>query len=191
MQNSSLLAPPSASAEQCARFLLSRAHGAYTEADIRTAIVPGYFSVCAGVGLDPVLLLAQMIHETGNLTSWWSQRPRRNPAGIGVTGRVSATRPTSGAWALRDGVWVEGVSFASWSVAIPAHVGRLLAYVLRDDQATAAQQKLIDQALAVRPLPFELRGVAPQLQGLNGHWAVPGYTYADKLARIARALQET
>src|SRR5207244_11928999 len=121
---------------QFGRFMLAGQHGAYNETDILNSIVPAYFSVCASVGMEPVMLLAQMIHEPGCLTSWWSQRPRRNPAGFGVTGRTSPNKPTTGAWALRDGTWVEGVSFPSWKDdSIPAHAGRLLAYALRDDQA--------------------------------------------------------
>ena len=175
--------------EQCIRFILSRAHGEYNEVDLTTGIVPAYFSVCASVGMDPVMLLAQMIHETGCLTSWWSQRPRRNPAGIGVTGRTNPTQPATGAWALRDGVWAEGVSFPSWKDdSIPAHAGRLLAYALRDDQANDAQRAMIARAMGYRPLPAHFRGVAPTWRGLNGRWAVPGTTYANKIAEIANAI---
>jgi hypothetical protein len=175
--------------EQCSRFILARPHGEYTEHDIANVIVPAYFSACASVGVEPVMLLAQMIHETGCLTSWWSQRPRRNPAGIGVTGRTSATRPATGAWALRDGVWAEGVSFPTWQEdSIAAHVGRLLAYALRDDQANDTQRSLIVRALHYRPLPPNFRGAAPAWRGLNGRWAVPGTTYADRIAEIANAI---
>ncbi len=175
--------------EQCSRFILARAHGDYNENDIVNGIVPAYFSVCASVGMDPVMLLAQMIHETGCLTSWWSQRPRRNPAGIGVTGRSGSAQPAAGAWALKEGSWLEGVSFTSWKDdAVPAHAGRLLAYALRDDQANEAQRAMIARAIAYRPLPAKFRGVAPTWRGLNGRWAVPGTTYADKIAEIANAM---
>ncbi len=175
--------------DQCCRFIFARQHGEYNENDIRNTIVPAYFSVCASVGMDPVMLLAQMIHETGCMTSWWSQRPRRNPAGIGVTGRTSPNQPSSGAWALRDGIWAEGVSFPSWKDdSIPAHAGRVLAYALRDDQANQVQRQMIARALSYRPLPAHFRGVAPTWRGLNGRWAVPGATYADKIAEIANAI---
>lgn len=175
--------------EQCVRFMIARDHGQYTEADIANSIVPAYFSVCAEVGMDPVMLLAQMIHETGCLTSWWSQRPRRNPAGIGVTGRTSPAQPSAGAWALHDNTWAEGVSFASWKDdSIPAHAGRLLAYALRDDQASNTQRALIARAMGYRPLPANFRGAAPTWRGLNGRWAVPGTTYASKIADIANTI---
>lgn len=190
---SPLLTPttrPDAAARVC-RYILARPHGEYTEVDIAGAIVPAYFAICASVGLDAVLLIAQMIHETGNLASWWAARPRRNPAGIGVTGRTQGAQPPEGIWQPRNGWWVEGVAFASWKDdAIPAHAGRLLAYARTDAQASAAQRDLIKQALALRPLPLSFRGAAPRLQGLNGRWAVPGTTYADKIAAIANAILE-
>jgi hypothetical protein len=187
-----LAGAPSAAPEQCARFMLARPHGEYTENDIANVIVPAYFSTCAAGGADPVILIAQMVHETGCLTSWWSQRPRRNPAGIGVTGQKRPEQPTSGAWQFDDqaGFWREGVAFPSWKDdSIPAHVGRLLAYALRDDQANAAQRALIARALSYRPLPASYRGAAPTLRGLAGRWAVPGTEYPNKLAQIASAIQ--
>ena len=180
--------PPDAAA-RAVRFILARPHGEYTEVDIAHTIVPAYFAVCASVGLDAAIVLAQLIHETGNLTSWWSQRPRRNPAGIGVTGAVWATQPRTGAWVKRGPLWVEGVAFPTWEQdAIPAHLGRLLAYTLPAGQGTPAQQQLIAQALAIRPLPAAFRGAATRLQGLNGRWAWPGLFYAQKLAALANTL---
>ena len=127
------------------------------------------------VGLDPVVAVAQMIHETGNLSSMWSQRPRRNPAGIGVTGDPGV-----------------GVSFPTWKHdAIPAHVGRLLAYALTDAQANPDQRGLIATALHWRPLDDRLRGAAAALKGLEGTWAVPGDSYAGKLAAIGQAIQNS
>ena len=185
---SALLAPtPPGLAARAAQAILTRPHGAYTDHDIAAVIVPAYIAQCAAVGLDAAIVLAQLIHETGNLTSWWSQRPRRNPAGIGVTGRTMAGQPRSLDWAKRDdGVWAEGCSFATWEHdAIPAHLGRLLAYALPAGQGTPAQQQLIAQALAIRPLPAAFRGAATRLQGLNGRWAWPGLFYAQKLAALA------
>jgi hypothetical protein len=186
--DSPILGAPQATTEQCAGFMAARPTGEYRASDVGTVIVPAYFALCTTVGVDPVLLIAQMIHETANLTSWWAGRPRRNPAGIGVTGRSSAIQPASGAWALRDGTWYEGVSFASWKDdAIPAHVGRVLAYALTDTQANPAQQSLIARALTYRALS-QFRGEAPTLRGFGGRWAVPGSDYADRVAAIAEAI---
>ena len=176
--------------------IAARPNGAYDAADIRT-IVLAYDRCCELAGMDPLPPIAQCLHETGWLSSWWSERPRRNPAGIGVTGRSSANttwrmrdgRPIGIDAAERHGIWIEGCSFPSWANhAVPAHVGRLLAYALRPETGTPAQQQLVRVALIARPLSQRLRGVAPTWRGLNGRWAVPGTDYADKVAAIANHL---
>ncbi|MBP1468717.1 N-acetylmuramoyl-L-alanine amidase [Candidatus Chloroploca sp. M-50] len=187
--DSPLLAPPRATVAQALAFIQRRPHGEYTSDDLSDTILPAYWRLCAEVGLDPLLAIAQLIHETDNLCSWWAARPRRNPAGLGVTGRSSPSKPLQSAWVERDGTWREGLCFASWQdEAIPAHIGRLLAYALSDEQANEAQRALIGHALALRPLPAQNRGVAPTLGGLNGRWAVPGTTYAHAIARIANGI---
>jgi hypothetical protein len=104
--------------------------------------------------------------ETGHLTSKASQPPRRNPAGIGITG------PST-----------QGVSFPSWTKAVRAHVGRLAAYAIPKGEGTQAQKGLIAEALAVRPLPDSKRGSALRLKGLSHNWAADK-KYADKIAKI-------
>ncbi|MBC8159669.1 MAG: glucosaminidase domain-containing protein [Roseiflexaceae bacterium] len=191
--DSPLFGTPKASVDQCARFMSSRAHGEYTEHDLRNVLVPAYYRVCGEVGLDSTLVISQLIHETGNLSSWWSQRPRRNPAGIGVTGQKQPAKPAAGAWVWNDQtqLWHEGVAFPAWdNDAIPAHIGRLMAYAMRDDQASTPQRELIARALSYRPLR-RYRGEAPTLRGLNGRWAVPGTTYADRLSHTANAIAAT
>ena len=168
---SELLAPPRATLRTLERYLLSRQHGSYSDDDVR-AIVRKYAAACKPAGLDPLLVVSQMVLETGNLMSDWSQPPRRNPAGIGVTGAPGA-----------------GISFSNWDKAVDAHVGRLLAYALPKDEGTDAQRKLIDRALKVRPLPDDRRGRAPTLKGLAGSWAMDP-KYADKISGIANEIRQ-
>ena len=193
-----IVGPATCTLEQAAALLLSVPHPGYTRMDI-SVIVGGYFDICARGGVDPCVVVAQMAHETGCLTSWWSQRPRRNPAGIGVTGR-SASREMYGAYPERypdrswawgsDGRRQEGCSFASWKdAAIPAHVGRLLAYAVKPGDATPAQAALIETALAVRPLPAGFVGAAPTVGGLAGRWAVPGTTYRAAIVAIMERMR--
>ena len=92
-EESSIIGLPNASAEQAIAYIIARPHGEYSDNDISTVIVPGYFALCFEIGLDPILAIAQMIHETGNLTSFWAARPQRNPAGIGVNGRKQPEQP--------------------------------------------------------------------------------------------------
>jgi hypothetical protein len=187
-----LLAPASGTSTQAIAWLAPRAAG-YSFDDV-TAIIDAYARVAAPTGLDWFLALAQMAYETGHLTSWWSQRPRRNPAGIGVTGALqpgTSDKPPGANWAWDGTQWREGISFPSWlEHAIPAHLGRLLAYALIDEQATPAQRELIALALAYRPLPDSYRGSAPTICGLNGRWAIPGTTYGQSIVDLLRRMRD-
>lgn len=201
-EDSPICAAPSAQPEQAVAYIRGRPHGEYTDQDIANVIVPTYYTVCMSVGIDPVLALAQMIHETNNLASFWAARPQRNPAGIGVVGRHQATPPanTTG-WGFNSQrqQWEAGLSFASWqNDSIPAHVGRLLAYAVPSSAETPAQHDLIARALSYRPLPQKLRGTAPALKQLGkAHnpagdgWASPGTDYGAKVAAIAQQIVAT
>ena len=163
---SKLIAAPRARAARAKRHPRAGDTGGYADADCET-IVNDYYKTCATVGLDPLLMVAQIIEETGHLTSFWSQRSRRNFAGIGVTGEPGV-----------------GLSFPGLKIAVRAHVGRLLAYALPKGAGNQAQVQLIDQALAFPPLPDNRLGCAPTLARLAGTYAMDP-DYAVKLARVA------
>ena len=196
---SSLLAPTNVDAATVVRYLTSRPTGSYTRYDIAHEIVPAYLTYCERAGLDAALVIAQMVHETGNLTSFWAQRPRRNPAGIGVNGQSRRELPGSEPnWAFNPatGLWHAGVSFPTWkNHAIPAHVGRLLAYVLPAGAETAVQKELIDYATTVRIVPPQLRGSVTTIRQLGAvhnrtglGWATPGHEYGERIAQIANQI---
>jgi Mannosyl-glycoprotein endo-beta-N-acetylglucosaminidase len=170
--SSRIIASPRVTEGQAVRYLVPKYNGAYADADVRY-IVDRDFDVSIKAGVDPLVVIAQMSHETANLSSYWSQRPRRNPAGIGVTGAPGA-----------------GVSFPRWSASVDAHVGRLLAYALPKGAGTAEQKRLIAIALSWRPLPDSKRGSARTIYGLQGRWATDRY-YAAKLARVGDAIDAT
>jgi hypothetical protein len=167
--DSPLLGPASAPSARAGQYLLARPHGGYSNDDV-TKIVGLYYATAGAAGLDPLLVTAQMAEETDHLTSFWSQRPRRNFAGIGVTGQPGV-----------------GLSFPDLKTAVRAHTGRLLAYALPAGTGTAAQKQLIDEALAARPLPPQLRGAAATLKGLAGTWAHDPQ-YAVKVAGVANGI---
>ena len=181
-----------------------------------TAIVTAYGEVCGPVGVDPVLLLAQMLHECDWLRSWWCLRPRRNPAGLGVNGRKDTTRaldtpPPAGvgeAWAYNDTTtpprWEMGLSFGTWREAAQAQAGRWLRYALAPEAGTTAQRDLMGHAMQVRPLPQIAWGSARQLLHLGAvhnpanvgkpekewvGWARPGTSYGEAIAALANALR--
>ncbi|MBP1465569.1 glucosaminidase domain-containing protein [Candidatus Chloroploca sp. M-50] len=166
----------------------------YTHYDL-LQIVGAYERIGNEAGVDWFLALAQCAHETGSLTSWWCDRPRRNPAGIAVTGAMrdgTPENPPGVNWAWDGTRWREGASFAAWdSFSVRAHLGRLLAYALPDWAATPYQRELIDYALAVRPLAAQIRGIAPTIIGLNGIWAVPGTEYGQRILDLARRMRQS
>ena len=81
--DSPILGRPYTTLDQARSYFQAHGTRIYTLHDVCNVIVPAYWRVCESVDVDPVLTLAQMAHETGHLSSWWCQRPRRNPAGIG------------------------------------------------------------------------------------------------------------
>lgn len=186
-----LLAPPSGAVEQAIRWFAARST-LYTRYDI-TQIVNAYARIGNEAGVDWFLALAQCAHETGSLTSWWCARPRRNPAGIGVTGAILPgvpDAPPGRNWAWDGAVWREGASFPAWdSEAISAHLGRLLAYALPQGAESAFQRTLIEYALWVRDLPPGYRGIATTITDLNGRWAVPGVEYGQRILDLARRMR--
>lgn len=196
-KQSAIMAAPRCTAAQAATYIRNRSpQPLYTSYDITVNILPWYWQYCTQTGVDPCIAVAQMIHETANMSSWWCNRPRRNPAGIGVTGEKRINPPPvdeshQWTWHDTDQKWYKGISFANWIESATAHVGRLCAYATVPATRTAAQQTLISAALAYRTLPANFHGVAPTLEGLNGRWASPGTTYADKIAQIANAMVAT
>jgi hypothetical protein len=170
--DSAIIHDPRVDEATLVKAICSNPTGEYTRRDIELFIVPAYMQVCATAGVDPLIAVAQMCHETGNLTSRWAARPRRNPAGIGVTGEPGA-----------------GLSFPTWARhAIPAHVGRLVVYAIGPDDYTPEQAALVKIAISYRALPSRLWGSAPTLAGLTGTWATDP-AYADKLVAWAERLK--
>jgi hypothetical protein len=86
-------------------------------------------------------------------------------------------------------MWRAGLSFPTWCKhAIPAHVGRLVAYAVPPGNLTEAQRALAEYALSCRPLSDDLRGAAPTLADLVGRWA-SDEQYAEKLVTWAQRLR--
>jgi hypothetical protein len=138
------------------------------------------------VGVDPLIVVAQLVHETTDpkvgapLTAWWAQRPRRNPAGIGVTGGKD---PKTGE--------PLGVRFPGWSWAVRAHVGRLLAYAGVNgfpSDTWALREVLVREANVWRPIPSNVRGRGATVGTLaKAGWATDP-DYAHKLVTVANRI---
>lgn len=163
----------------------------YTREDL-TIIVGAYKRLGEETGVDWIAALAQNLHETDNMRSWWSQRPRRNPAGLRVTGERRHAPPKDDPnWSFNDGTqqWHKGMIFASWEDSVKAHIAYLLSYACTNDQLTPLQKDFILSSNVAFVFSRSVnRGVAPTLKGLNGRWAVPGTTYATRIAAMANTL---
>lgn len=168
--DSPLLGPPSGRRDQAVAFVRSQLPAASEyQKDIET-ILDYYWVYAPGVGLDPFLAACQCIFETGGLTSGWAARPKRNPAGLGVR---------------QEG----GLSFASWDAAVQAHIGQLLAFALRDDEANEAQRQMMQRNPRHAKIKPELRGAARTLAGLNSRWTDDA-DYASKLVNRAESIRK-
>jgi N-acetylmuramoyl-L-alanine amidase len=172
--NSTILAAPRATAAQMRQHLINRHRAHPGDSQLKDKkladIVNLYVKTCKSGGVDPLVAVSQMELETGHLTSKASQPPRRNLAGIGITSAAA-----------------QGVSFPTFNKAVRAHVGRLAAFAIPKGKETQAQQALIAEALAVRPLPDAKRGIAVRLKGLSGVWAEDP-KYANKIAKIGKEI---
>lgn len=196
-RDSQVMAPARCTPEQASAYVFKNMQVAsnYTRFDLDKVIIPAYFAAGQLVGVDPCIAIAQMIHETGYLSSFWSKRPRRNPAGIGVTGQTAKAVPKDGSfwdWSYDDDarIWKKGLRFDAWDTgSVPAHISRLLAYALKETQRTVEQNEYVKTHTTRRPVPSRIVGCAPTLAGLEGTWAVPGVGYAGKLAIHATRMQ--
>src|SRR6476620_10925199 len=76
-----LLSEPRASAKKLAIYIVCGKRGHYDEPEVK-AIVQTYVASCSPVGLDPLLVVSQLILESDNLTSDQSDAQRLDPVGI-------------------------------------------------------------------------------------------------------------
>lgn len=186
--------------DQAFRFLDGHPHGEYRKGAL-VEILTAYQRISEQVGADFGVCVAQLIHETDNLASFWASRPYRNPAGIGVTGDYALNTPDNlDGWVFNTqrNRWERGLSFPTWANhAVPAHIARLLAYALAPEARTPTQQAFIETNTKARPLPAACHGTAPTLKQL-GHahnpcsacgWAWEGTDYGARLANQIRLLQ--
>lgn len=141
-----------------ATLIASRTSGAYTVQDCVNIV--GLYDTYARIGqINPMIALAQTLHHTNWLSSWWSQKPRCNPMDFGVTGKFQQADPQSRRWTYNEKTrtWWEGLSFeGSWSLAVQAHVGLVLVLCLPTGSGNEAQEALMGIALGVQPVPGHL-----------------------------------
>lgn len=173
-----------------------RNEGGDASSDNVERIVHLYAQTASSVGLDWWLVFCQMCHETGRLTSWWCSPPRRNPAGIGVTGARSDVQPPAGAWEYheQERKWKAGYRFATWEAAVNAHVAHLLCYVYTDSEMTPELFAFSHKSPRRAFIPVTYRGSAKTIAGLTQRWAwskvLPpeGERYHNRIVTLANSL---
>jgi hypothetical protein len=171
-EDSPLLGPASGSMDQAVAYIRARlSDDSEYLRDVET-IMGYYWRFAPPVGVDPFLAAAQCIHETDALRSYWAARPRRNPAGLGVVSRE------------------EGLAFESWEASVQAHIGQLLAFALRDEDANDSQRAMMQRNPRHHLIAPELRGSAPTLRGLNNRWTSGG-NYAASVVARANAMRQS
>lgn len=123
-----------------------------------------YESECTAEGVNPVVALAQMVHETDYLMFTGSVRPTQyNFAGLGSTG---------------DGT--PGLSFGTLDRGVRAHVQHLKAY----GSSAPLTRDLVDPRFR-----YVTRGSARSVMELSGRWATDP-DYGEKVLAHAGALME-
>lgn len=164
--------------------------GSYTLNDYRKILL-AYDSAAKQGNINPYIAVAQMAKETNWGRSFWSQRPRRNPAGIGVTGESSKEEKPKDTWAFdsSENIWKKGYSFPSWEISAQAHIGHLLAYAYINSDLNDDQAYLVAIDPRAKFIPATIRGKVKTLKDLDGKWAVPGTGYGKSIATLANALR--
>ncbi|HEX2910791.1 MAG TPA: SH3 domain-containing protein [Chloroflexia bacterium] len=152
-------------------------------------VIDAYYDLESTWGIRADLLASQMFLETDYLRSWWSQPPRRNMAGIGVTGEKSGQDPHTDAWAFKpeENTWYKGYSFPDWHSAVQAHFAHMSAYVYPDEHNNASH---LDPRYSAARSQFAAKNWPPVevLTDLNGKWAVPGTTYGQSIENVYNAM---
>jgi hypothetical protein len=154
-----LLSAPRISWKPLFRFIGQFHDSAHYDGDDLRKIVDTYVSICVQVGLDPLLVMSQLVVESHCLKSASSKPPRLDPLHISRR-RLGTSRGT------RRQAW-----FSSWAEVARIHAGLLLAYALPAGDEKAVQRTLIKEATKWRRVPRKLRGSAPRLDLLEAAWA--------------------
>lgn len=139
-------------------------HNASAPTDFAATLV----NQCSQAGLNADLCAAQVMHETGWLTSDWFVN-HRNPAGVGVTGQPGV-----------------GSTFPTIEAGIHAYLAHLLTYCLGSANPWKADDPRYQAAISAG-----YGGTVTTVGGLGGTWAVPGTTYGQSLVTLANDLIST
>lgn len=136
-----------------------------TEFDI--SIVDEYLTTASLYGIRGDLAFCQCILETNWLKFTGDvKKEQNNFAGLGATGGG-----------------VSGTSFASVAEGVEAHIQHLYAYAATSDIPEG--RTLVDPRFG-----YVSRGIAPNMEDLDGRWAVPGVGYGERIVSIMNTIND-
>lgn len=180
ISDAALIAPPRVSAKRLVMYIACHTHDGYDEDDVRE-IIATYVATCTESGLDPLLVVSQLLLECDHLNSASAKPTRLNPIGVGIGSSESGSRASKDQDLLP--------LFPSWTEVARVHAGILLAYALPKGAENPRQRGLIEQAAKWRPVPAALRGSAPTVDRLAAAWGAES-DYARKIRDIADTIMQ-
>ncbi|NLI19741.1 MAG: glucosaminidase domain-containing protein [Actinomycetales bacterium] len=166
-----IFGPPTASYED----VKARATAIGATTLFLSEMMPAAWVAAVAHGINPVVQVAQMAHETGwgayggAVPSWF-----RNPCGLKIR-NTSALEGATGDLPLAH------MQFGSWEAGCMAHSQHLLGYGQK-------QQNPGEPILSARLVWLEGKTPVTQVEGLGGRWA-PSPLYGDKVASVVRRLE--
>lgn len=135
--------------------------------DFDDSIVDEYLNIGTIYGVRGDLAFCQCILETDWLKfTGVVKKEQNNFAGIGATGGKET-----------------GAAFGSVSEGVEAHIQHLYAYASIGDIPDG--RTLVDPRFG-----YVTRGIAPNIEDLNGRWAVPGNQYGERIVSIMNMIND-
>jgi hypothetical protein len=147
-------------------------------------VVDLYYDLEPKWGIRADVLLCQMFHETGYLTSWWCGAPRYNMAGVGVTGETSSTQKAGYVYEAASRLFRKGYQYGSLTYGVLGHFAHMSAYVFRNEINNAST--LDERYQVARKALGNL--VITELSALDGRWAT-GFGYSAKIESIFNTIK--
>ncbi len=162
MGDASILGGAVATQEQCVRYLLSMNPSPELSVSPRE-LVAYYYEEGSREGIRPDVAFAQALKETGYFRYGGTVTPdQNNYCGLGTTNAV-----------------VKGAHFASARMGVRAHIQHLLAYASTRRPAAPVVDPRYDLVRANYGVD-----TIGSWSGLNGRWAVPGYSYGQSILQL-------
>lgn len=161
-QDAAIMGMPVATQDQCVRYLLSM--NPFPELSVSPReLVSYYYEEGSREGIRPDVAFAQALKETGYFRYGGTVTPEQNNyCGLGTTSKA-----------------VKGAYFATARLGVRAHIQHLLAYASTRHPAVPVVDPRYDLVRASYGMD-----TIGNWDGLNGRWAVPGYSYGQSILQL-------